>query len=219
MSDLMRNGATIIIGVRNVDKGKALSAALSSKPGGGKIEVLPLDIASMESVRGFAAVVGEAHPALQLLVNNAGAWFSERGETKEGHELTLATNVLGPHLLTSLLLPQLHTGKPARIVNTTSGFAGSYDVGDQDWKRRKYTGFKAYSQSKQALRMMTWKLAQRLEGSGVVANTVSPGFVKTELMQNTSGLVTRLIRMISFMADTRKGCGYAVVGGNCPGDG
>lgn len=139
---------------------------------------------------------------MQLLINNAGAWFSEREETAEGHELTLATNVLGPHLLTNLLLPQLRAGKPARIVNMTSGIVGSYDVSDLDWERCKYDGFKAYSQSKQALRMMAWKLAQRLEGSGVVANAISPGFVKTDFMQNASGLVAGLIRMIRSMADT-----------------
>ena len=199
---LLRQGATLVVGVRSIEKGEALRAELASEPGGGKVEILPLDVASMESVRAFSAAVAEAHPALQLLINNAGAWFNERSETAEGREMTLATNVLGPHLLTHLLLPQLRAGKPARIVNIVSSAAGNYDASDLEWRRRKYDGFKAYTQSKQALRMTTWKLAQRLDGSGVAANAVSPGFVKTDFLHNATGFVAAMLRLISFLAVT-----------------
>jgi NAD(P)-dependent dehydrogenase (short-subunit alcohol dehydrogenase family) len=186
---LVREGATVIIGARSADKGEAVRTELAREPGGGKVEVLPLDVANMRSIREFASAVAKAHPSLQLLVNNAGAWFNERGLTAEGYERTLATNVVGPHLLTNLLLPQLRAGKPARIVNMTSSTVGNYDPSDLGWERRKYDGFKAYTQSKQAMRMMTWKLAQRLEGSGVVANAVDPGAVKTEFLQKITGFV------------------------------
>ncbi len=194
---LLRRGATVVIGARSVDKGEAVRAELAREPGGGRIEVLPLDIANLESVRAFAAAVAKAHPALQLLVNNAGAWFSERRQTAEGHELTLATNLLGPHLLTHLLLPRLRAGGPARIVNIVSSAVGNYDVGDLEWQKRGYDGFKAYTQSKQALRMVTWRTAQRLEGSGVVANAVSPGFVRTEFLRSATGPVAALLRFIA----------------------
>jgi NAD(P)-dependent dehydrogenase (short-subunit alcohol dehydrogenase family) len=199
---LVRQGATVVVGARSGAKGEATRAELAEEPGGGRVVVLPLDVARMASVREFAAAVASDHPRLQLLVNNAGAWISERQETTEGHELTLATNVLGPHLLTQLLLPQLVAGKPARIVNVVSDVASHYDASDVEWKQRRYDGFQAYAQSKQALRMMTWKLAQRLEGSGVVANAVSPGFVKTDFMQSPTGLVANLIRWTRMFAVT-----------------
>lgn len=197
---LLREGATVVIGARRADKAKAIAAELAKEPGKGKIEVLPLDISSMKSVREFSAIVGEKHPALHLLINNAGAWFNERGETTEGHELTFATNVLGPYLLTKLLLPQLLAGAPARVVNIVSSAVGDYDVSDLEWKRRKFDGFKAYKQSKQALCMASWKLAQRLEGSNVVVNAVSPGFVKTDFLLNATGFVAAALRLLSFAA-------------------
>jgi NAD(P)-dependent dehydrogenase (short-subunit alcohol dehydrogenase family) len=194
---LLGRGATVVMGARSVDKGKAVRGELAEAPGGGKVEILPLDVASMKSVREFAAAVAEAHPALQLLVNNAGAWFNERRQTAEGHELTLATNVLGPHLLTKLLLPQLRAGRPARIVNIVSSLAGNYDASDLEWEQREYSGLKAYAQSKQALRMMTWKVAQRLEGSGVVANAAAPGIVKTNFLQNATGFAAGMFSLSS----------------------
>lgn len=199
---LLRQGATVIIGARSVGKGETARAEFANEPGGGKVEVLPLDVASLKSVREFAAAVGKAHPSLQLLVNNAGALFNERRQTAEGHELTLATNVLGPYLLTHLLLPQLRAGGPARIVNMVSSLAGNYDASDLEWKQRKYDGFKVYAQSKQALRMMTWKVAQRVEGSGVVANAAAPGFAKTDFLQNATGFVASMLGLLKIFAVT-----------------
>ena len=199
---LLRQGATVIIGARSVDKGEAVRREFTKEPGGGKVEIQPLDVASMKSVHEFAAAVAEGHPGLQLLINNAGAMFNERRQTAEGHEQTLATNVLGPYLLTHLLLPQLRAGRPARIVNMVSSLAGNYDPKDLEWEQRKYDAFKVYAQSKQVVRMMTWKMAQRLQGSGVVSNAVSPGFVKTDFLQNTSGLFANMLHLLNFFAVT-----------------
>ena len=192
---LLRGGVTVVMGVRNAAQGEAVSRKLATEAGGGRIESLPLDLSSMASVRTFASTVSERYPTLQILINNAGAWFNDRSESVDGRELTLATNVLGPYLLTKLLLPQLRAGAPARILNMTSSTVGDYDPDDMEWKRRKYDSFKAYKQSKQIARMMTWKLAQRLEGSGVVVNTVGPGTVKTEFLNDASGFYARLMAL------------------------
>ena len=192
---LLRQGVTVILGVRNAAQGEAVSRELAQESGENRIEVLPLDLSSMASVRNFASTVGKKHPTLQILINNAGAWFNERNTSVDGHELTLATNVLGPYLLTQLLLPQLRAGTPARILNMTSSTVGDYDAGDLEWKRRKYGSFKAYKQSKQIARMTTWELARRLEGSGVVVNTVGPGIVNTEFLSKASGLPAKLMAM------------------------
>jgi NAD(P)-dependent dehydrogenase (short-subunit alcohol dehydrogenase family) len=193
---LLRSGVTVIIGVRNAKLGEAVSRELAKEPGGGGIEVFPLDLSSMASVRAFADAVSAKHPTIQLLINNAGAWFNERSRSIDGRELTLATNVLGPYLLTKLLLPQLRAGAPARIVNLSSSAVGDYDPNDVEFKQRTYDSFKAYKQSKQITRMITWKLAERLDGSGVVVNTVDPGAVKTDFLNSASGFSARLMAMV-----------------------
>ncbi|MFT4012167.1 MAG: SDR family NAD(P)-dependent oxidoreductase [Paracoccus sp. (in: a-proteobacteria)] len=197
---LLRRNMTVIIGVRSLEKGEALRAELADDPAGGRIEVLPLNVASMQSVRAFAAAIAQTHPTLHLLINNAGAWFNERGETGEGHELTLATNVAGPYLLARLLLPRLRAAGAARIVNIVSSAVGDYDVSDLEWTKRRYDGFRAYRQSKQALLMVTSRLAQQLAGSGVVVNAASPGFVKTAFLKDAKGFVATALRLISFLA-------------------
>lgn len=171
---LVRQGATVIIGARSVNKGEAARREFAKEPGGGKIEVLPLDVASMKSVREFAATVAKGHSGLQLLINNAGAMFNERRQTAEGHEQTLATNVLGPYLLTHLLVPQLRAGRPARIVNMVSSLAGNYDPKDLEWEQRKYDAFKVYAQSKQMVRMMTWKGFARSSKMRAAASRLRP---------------------------------------------
>ena len=103
--------------------------------------------------------------------------------------------MLGPHLLTKLLLPKLRA--PARIVNIVSGLAANYDASDLMFERRKYDGFKVYGQSKQALRMLTWGLAARLDGSGVTANAAAPGFVRTDFNQHAHGFTASMINVMA----------------------
>lgn len=203
---LMHRGAIVVIGARNSSKAEAVRAELIREPGGGTVEIIPLDISSMASVREFASAVAAEHATIQLLINNAGAWFNDRLVNEEGHELTFATNVLGPYLLTHLLLPQLRAGTPARVVNLTSSTVGSYDASDLEWTSRKYTPFKAYMQSKQMMRMMTWTMAARLAGTGVVTNAVSPGIVKTDFLQDSKGLAAALLRLsLLFSVTPEKG--------------
>jgi NAD(P)-dependent dehydrogenase (short-subunit alcohol dehydrogenase family) len=155
--------------------------------------VLAVDVSEASAIRVSAQEFEKQHPRLDILVNNAGAWFTDRRESRDGHELTLATNVLGPYLLTKLLEPRLRASGPARVVNIVSAFAGDYDANDLEWKTRKWDGFKAYGQSKLALRMLTWGQARRLEGSGVTANAAAPGFVKTDFNQNAHGFMAAMI--------------------------
>jgi NAD(P)-dependent dehydrogenase (short-subunit alcohol dehydrogenase family) len=187
---LAKLGAHVYIGARNAERGAAVREELRKD---GSVEALPLDVASFASIRSLA----EKFPAerLDILVNNAGAWFSDRRDSVDGYELTFATNVLGPHLLTKLLLPKLQA--PARIVNIVSGLAANYDAEDLMFERRKYDGFKVYAQSKAALRMLTWGQAARLGGNGITANAAAPGFVRTDFNQNAHGFTAT---MINFMA-------------------
>lgn len=192
---LARKGAHVVIGARNAERGKAAAAAIESA--GGKATVMELDVASFASIRAFAKRFDEEQPALHILVNNAGVWFTDRRTSADGHELTLATNVLGPHLLTQLLVPKLEASAPARIVNIVSSIGANLEMDDLEFERRKYDGFKCYAQSKQALRMLTWGRAARLEGSGVTSNAAAPGFVKTDFNQHASGFVPTMINVMA----------------------
>jgi NAD(P)-dependent dehydrogenase (short-subunit alcohol dehydrogenase family) len=102
----------------------------------------------------------------------------------DGFEFTLAVNVLAPFLLAHLLRPALRAAAPSRVINVTSHFArfGRVDFGDLQ-SERSYSGDRAYMQSKLALEMLTWELAERERGSGVTANCVEPGLVATDLLR------------------------------------
>jgi NAD(P)-dependent dehydrogenase (short-subunit alcohol dehydrogenase family) len=143
------------------------------------------DFASLASVRRAASEIANRWPAIHVLVNNAGINAGRRQVSADGFELTFAVNQLAPFLLTSLLLPALTAGAPSRIINVTSVFAhiGVLDVGDIMFERRRYSSTRAYNQSKLATAMFTMELAERLAGSGIAANCVSPGLVATDLMR------------------------------------
>jgi len=187
-------GATVVIGARSPDRGESARAEIGAGASG-PVSVMRLDVADQSSIREFAAAFAKRFGELHVLVNNAGAWFTDRRESPDGLELTFATNVLGPHLLTELLVDPLRTPARSRVVNVVSSIQGNYDATDLQFTRRRYDGSKAYGQSKQALSMLTWGLATRLGGTGVTANTAAPGFVKTDFNQNAHGFRATMINL------------------------
>lgn len=186
---LTAQGAEVILACRNLSKAEIVLKELLGTIPKAKVAIMALDLASLTSVRTFAKTFLEKHPRLNILVNNAGGWTTTQGISPDGIELTWATNVLGPELLSRLLLPALKAAGKARIVNVASTAAGGLDLQDIEFKMRKYSGLTAYSQTKQANRMLSWDLAGRLEGSGVVVNAMSPGLVRTELNRNAKGFL------------------------------
>lgn len=190
---LMRLGATVIVCARSTAKGESTVAELIKERPASKVSTMTLDVASFASIRSFVSSFERKYDRLDILVNNAGAWFTERQESKDGYEATFAINVLGPHLVSSLLLPRLRVAAPGRIVHVVSSITGNYDAEDLEFKRRKYSGFAVYAQSKQALRMLTWGLAGRCKSNEVTVNCVAPGFVRTDFNQNAQGLLARVV--------------------------
>jgi NAD(P)-dependent dehydrogenase (short-subunit alcohol dehydrogenase family) len=188
-------GARVVLAVRSREKGEAVRREITAASGNEDLELLVADLQSQASIRRASAELVERHPALHVLVNNAGVWLDRRHESPDGIETTWATNVLGYHLFTHCLLPALEKGAPARVVNVASEFASDLDLDDVELERRPYLGRLAYAQSKQADRMWTWALAKRLEGKGVTANALHPGFVATELFAKSGGLVGRAISL------------------------
>ncbi|MCY4195158.1 MAG: SDR family oxidoreductase [bacterium] len=176
-------GAKVVLLGRNEAKGQAIMDELGSL-----VEFVHCDLSSLASVRGAAATVLSDCPSIHVLVNNAGVNAGERQVTEEGFELHWVVNYLGTFLLTSLLVDRLKASAPARIVNVSSAMEAFGHVRFDDLQlEHGFTTGKAYSQAKLALNMFTLDLSRRLEGSGVTANALNPGFINTNLLRDLKG--------------------------------
>ena len=187
--ELARLGARVVLACRSAEKGEAARREIEGATGNHDLEVMTVDLSSRRSIAPFVESFAKRHPALHVLVNNAGVWLEKRQESVDGIEITWATNVLGYFRLTDRLLPALKAAPAARVVNVASQLAGGLDLADVEFKRRAYGGRAAYAQSKQADRMLTWALARRLDGTTVTANALHPGFVTTELFSKAGGFM------------------------------
>ncbi len=176
-------GARVLLTARNADKGRAAVAAITQRiQGEGRVQLVVFDLADLASVRRGAAEILEQTPRVDVLVNNAGLVLSERAETVDGFEATFATNHLGPFLLTNLLLDRITASAPSRVVNVASTAHNTARKGipfDDLQSTRHYRGMRVYGQSKLANILFTLELARRCEGSGVTANSLHPGTVRT----------------------------------------
>lgn len=179
-------GATVIMGARSEIRGAAARAEVERRSKSDRVELVSLDLASFDSIHGFADAVRDRHSRLDVLLNNAGGVLSTRSVTREGFESTIGVNHLGHVLLTDLLLDRLEstagaTGDPTRIVNVASiaHRGGKLRFDDLQFERRAYSGTVAYNQSKLANVLFTMELARRLDPEVVTANCCHPGPVRT----------------------------------------
>ena len=175
-------GARVLLTARNADRGRAAVAEIADRTPGARVQLVVFDLADLSSVRRGAAEILEQAPRLDVLVNNAGVVLSERRVTVDGYEATFATNHLGPFLLTNLVLDRLRASAPARVVNVASTAHNSARKGipfDELQSEGRYRGMRVYGQSKLANILFTNELARRLEGTGVTANSLHPGTVRT----------------------------------------
>ena len=177
------------VGIVGRDAGRARAAAERIRTGatGSEVDVFIADVSSQREVQRLAGQVLAAYPRLDVLVNNVGGYWATRHATEDGLERTFAVNHLAPFLLTHLLLDRLRSSAPARVVTVSSGAQamGRIDFDDLQGER-SYSGQRAYNQSKLANVLFTYELARRLEGSGVTANVLHPGVVRTAFGQEDS---------------------------------
>jgi NAD(P)-dependent dehydrogenase (short-subunit alcohol dehydrogenase family) len=175
--------------VRDTAKGEAAAAEMP-----GAVEVQALDLADLGSVRAFA---GAWQGDLDILVNNAGVMATPERRTRDGFELQIATNHLGPFALTNLLLPSITD----RVVTVSSGVhrIGRMRLDDLNWERARYMRWGAYSQSKLANLLFTGELQRRLDaaGSPVRALAAHPGYAATNLQHHTGNVVQGALMTIA----------------------
>jgi NAD(P)-dependent dehydrogenase (short-subunit alcohol dehydrogenase family) len=178
---LARQGVSIVMACRDLNAAMQAREAIRNESRNAQIEALPLDLASLRSIRAFPEAFSEKYPHLDVLINNAGAFSMSRQETEDGFELTMGVNHLGHFLLTHLLLPHLKKAEEARIINVSSDshHNGRIELDDLHTRKRRYFGFAAYADSKLANIFFTQELADRLVGTSVTANALHPGGVAT----------------------------------------
>src|SRR5216683_5841064 len=197
---LAGRGASVVLAVRDTDKGKRAAARIAGTAPGANVTVQPLDLTSLDSIRAAAGELRARHPRIDLLINNAGVMFTPKQTTGDGFELQLGTNHLGHFALTGLLLEQMLPVPGSRVV-TVSSLAhriGARINFDDLQGERSYSRVAAYSQSKLANLMFTYELQRRLSGAGTtVAVAAHPGLAATELARYTPAASAALARLIS----------------------
>jgi NAD(P)-dependent dehydrogenase (short-subunit alcohol dehydrogenase family) len=209
---LAQMGAVVVIVGRNPQKTARVVEEIKKKTKNPDVEYLTGDLSLQSEVRRVATEFLQRHDKLQVLVNNVGLYFAQRRETREGIERTLALNHLCPFLLTNLLEPALKAAAPARVVNVSSGahVGATLDLDDLQ-NRKSYHGFSVYSQSKLMNIYFTYELARRLQGSGVTANCLHPGFVATHFGMNNGFLYALFFRIgMVFAISPQKGAQTSV---------
>lgn len=190
---LAREGATVVVVGRTAARAEEAASEIRSSVPDAKLEPLGCDLSVQSSIRSAVDRFLTGHERLDVLVNAAGVFRKERQVTPDGLELTFATNVMSYFLVTSLLLDALKragaaTGS-ARIVNVTSRYGNTQlNFGDLQTARGKYSYLRATPPTMLARVLLTQEFAERLKGSGVVANAAHPGLVRnTSLLHDVGG--------------------------------
>lgn len=196
---LAQMGATVVMVSRDRARGEAVQAEIKTKSGNAAVDLLLADLSAQQSIRQLAENFQQRYTQLHVLINNAGLFMLRRRTTVDGLEMTFAVDYLAPFLLTNLLLDVLKASAPARIVNVSSN---SHEAGyiklDDLQAEHHYRSMRAYGQSKLAVVLFTYELARRLQGTGVTANCLHPGFVATNIAQSGMGPASRIVTRLIF---------------------
>jgi NAD(P)-dependent dehydrogenase (short-subunit alcohol dehydrogenase family) len=200
-------GAAVVVTGRSKERGKVAVGEIRRESGSEKVSLMLADFAVQAEVRELAQAFKERHDRLDVLVNNAGLIQSKRTETPDGIELTLAVNHLAPFLLTNLLLDLLKKSAPSRVITVSSEARRRAEIDFDDLQsERRYRAFRVYGMTKLANILFTYELAERLRGTGVVANCLHPGGVNTNFGKNNRNLGTLLFRAFKpFMRTPEQG--------------
>ncbi len=181
---LARKGARVVMACRNLKRGQQARDRILQRTPGAALDLLPLDLGSLEAVRAFAAKYRAAYQRLDLLINNAGVMAPPRRETADGFEMQFGVNHLGHFALTGLLLDLLVSTPGSRVVtvSSTAAYYGRINFDDLQGEKR-YSRYQAYGQSKLANLLFAFELQRRLAAasSGTISNGAHPGLAETNL--------------------------------------
>ena len=221
-TELAKKGAHVVILARNADKAATAQQQIKAAAGHDKVDVLLADLADLSQVRRAAAEFTARYPRLDILVNNAGLILgAQRQLSPQGYELGLATNHLGPFLLTSLLLDKLKASPAARVVNVASTAYRMARPNLADLQStRSYGALGVYANTKLFNIMFTQELARRLRAHGianVTTNALHPGVVASSFGSAANGLMSVFVQLgRPFMISTEKGAETSVFLASAP---
>jgi len=192
---LAKAGAEVVMVARNEEKNAKIAAAIRAETPAAKLSSVTMDLADLGSVREAATDILAAHPKIHALINNAGFVGGPRIVTPEGAELHFAANHIGPFLFTNLLYPALKAAAPSRVLILSSNGhrMPGFDLDDLDFSSRDYNHWTAYSASKRANVLHAVGLAKRLAGTGVTANAVHPGVIRTEVFRDVAAIEEEMV--------------------------
>jgi len=186
---LASKGAIVLLHGRNSLRGEKVQEEIRRMTGSTSLQFFQAELSSAKDIRKLADRIKESHDRLDVLINNAGTFQQERRLNDDGLETTFAVNYLAQfrlvHDLLDLLKRSASKSASSRIINVAS--AAHWNAPALDWSNlqgeRRYDGFESYATSKLAVVLFTYALARRLEGTGVTANCLHPGVIKTKLLR------------------------------------
>ena len=205
--ELAKLGAEVVVAARESEK---TTAAMREIGQHGSAVHIPVDLASLASVRNLARTFLDRYDRLDVLINNAGVFPTKLTLTEDGFEAQFGVNHLAHFLLTNELLDCLKASAPSRVVTITSKLHknGAIDF-DSFRGEKKYSSQTAYGQSKLANVLFAVELAERLEGTGVTSNLLHPGAVRTDIMRQVPGILRWLINLA--FIDVEKGAQTSIM--------
>ena len=189
-------GAEVLLLCRSRERGEDAAARIRERTGNSRVRCETLDVSRLAEVRRVGAQL--AQQPVDVLIHNAGVLPAAREQTEDGLELTFATHVAGPFLLTRLLQPALEQSRDARVVWVSSGgmYTRRLDLSDVGWERRRYDGVVAYAETKRAQVVLSELWSQRLGERGIRVNAMHPGWVDTPAVRSSLPGFYRVTRVI-----------------------
>ena len=203
---LAERGGTVWLLCRDRRRGQAAVTAIRERTGNRHVHLGVVDVASLASVHAFVERFTPAR--VDVLIHNAGVLPATRQETADGIELTLATNVVGPFLLTHLLRERLAAAADGRVIFVSSGgmYTQRLALDDLQWKQRAFDGVTAYAQTKRMQVILTELFAKRWSKTGIAFHSMHPGWVDTPGVRGSLPrfwqLMRRRLRTLDEGADT-----------------
>ncbi len=185
---LAKMNATVVMLCRDKERGEEAQKEIIKHSGNENVDLFLCDLSSQQAIRKFVSEFKNKYQNLHVLINNAGVMLKNRNLSVDGFEMNFAVHVLGPFLLTNLLLDTLKKSSPSRIIIVTSAAhkRAKMDFDDLQSENKKYRLFTVYGRSKLQEMLFTYELSRKLEGTKVTVNAVHPGVVATNLGRDQS---------------------------------